>query len=123
MQIIKTILSILFIALILTLLLLILQVMQAYAWTDEQIVNAVYKAEGAEKADYLYGIRSVKYDTPDEARRICFNSIRNGRKRWVDAGKPYDLIVFISLRYCPPKAHPLNSNWVKNVNYFLGEEK
>ena len=89
---------------------------------NEQIVKAIYLAEGGSKATWLYGIRSIPYKDAAEARQICFNSVRNGRKRWIEAGKPYDLITFIGLRYCPPKAHPLNSNWVKNVRYFLEEK-
>lgn len=91
--------------------------------TDEQIVNAIYLAEGGNRATFAYGIRSIKYTTKSDARQICFNSVRNGRKRWIKAGKPYDLITFIGLRYCPPKAHKLNSNWVKNVKYFLARAK
>ena len=91
----------------------------AKEWTDTQIVNAIFRAEGGYKATYLYGIRSIPYKDEVEARRICFNSVRNGRRRWIKAGKPYDLITFIGLRYCPPKVHRLNSNWVKNVKYFL----
>ena len=93
----------------------------AYAgdYTDTQIVNAIYQAEGGNKATLLYGIRSVPYDTPQEARRICFNSVRNNRARWVKAGRPEPFIVFMGRRYCPPKAHPKNSHWVKNVRWFL----
>jgi len=89
------------------------------SFSDERIVNAIYKAEGGAKAQFAYGIRSIPYKTELEARQICFNSVRNGRRRWLTAGKPYDLIVYIGLRYCPPKAHPLNSNWVRNVKFFL----
>jgi len=88
-------------------------------YSDEKIVNAVFLAEGGYKAQYLYGIRSIPYKDEAQARRICFNSVRNGRRRWLKAGRPYDLITFIGLRYCPPKAHRLNSNWVKNVKHFL----
>lgn len=47
-------------------------------WTDTQIVEAIYRAEGGVKAQYLYGIRSVRYNTSAEARKICLNSVRNG---------------------------------------------
>ena len=89
-------------------------------WTNEEIVNAIYKAENSKK--FPYGIKSI--DTKGDeayARKICFNSVRNGRERWIKAGKPCDLITFIGKRYCPPKAHELNSNWVKNVKYFLNK--
>ena len=88
-------------------------------YTDEQIVNAIYIIEGGAKATFAYGIRSVKYSTIAEARKICFNSVRNGRKRWIKASKPYDLITFIGMRYCPTNTHPLNANWVKNVKACL----
>lgn len=103
------------------------------AWTDTQIVEAVYLAEGGATAQYLYGIRSVRYDTPAEARRICFNTVRNNRKRYADYGhKQFDsYLEFLASRYCPTKGKlsraekRLNGNWIKNVRYFLerGEAK
>lgn len=92
------------------------------SFSNEQIVNAIYKAEGGAKAQYAYGIRSIPYGTIADARRYCFNSVRNGRARWIKAGKPFDLVVYIGLRYCPPVAHKLNSNWVSNVKWFLQKE-
>lgn len=95
------------------------------AYSDEQIVNAIYKAEGGSSAQYAYGIRSVHYDTKAEARRICLNTVRNNRKRYADYGhKRYSTYLeFLASRYCPvgadndPKG--LNKNWLKNVRYFL----
>ena len=87
-----------------------------------RLCDAIYKAEGGEKATYLYGIRSVHYANPSEARKICINSINNNIKRWDDKGKPEDFISFMSRRYCPIGAdndpNGLNVNWVKNVRYF-----
>ena len=86
-------------------------------------VDAIYKAEGGAKAQYLYGIRSIKYDTPEEARRICYNSVKNNYKRWQKACSEGDFVEFMSRRYCPicakndPKG--VNKNWVNNVKYFL----
>ncbi len=41
------------------------------------------------------------------------------RKRWLRAGKPYDFITFLALRYCPPCADfQGHINWIKNVKYF-----
>ena len=91
-------------------------------YSNEQIVEAIGKAENSIK--YPYGIKSIDTKGNKEyARRICLNSVRNGRARWVKADRPEDLIVYISLRYCPPTAHRLNSNWVKNVKGFLTKEK
>lgn len=90
--------------------------------TDEdfnKIVDAIYIAEGGPKAQYLYGIKSVKYSSPQEARRICFNTVRNTFQRWLNAGHPGDFIEFLGKRYCPlndpADTRGLNKNWVGNV--------
>ena len=96
-------------------------------WTDAQIVNAIYWAEGGPKADYLYGIRSVEYDNAAEARRICFNTVRNNRRRFTAQTEYNDFINFLASRYCPvgagndPKG--VNINWIKNVRYYLDNPK
>lgn len=99
-----------------------------YQWTDTQIVDAIYKAEGGAKARYKYGIRSVHYASTQEARKICFNTVRNNRKRYSKYEKRSSVtfISFLASRYCPiGKAtlslaeRRLNGNWVKNVEYFL----
>ena len=98
----------------------------SYAWTDEQIANAIYKAEGGKKATYLYGIRSVEYTNKNEARRICLNTIKNNRKRYAEYGyKKYDTYLeFLASRYAPINADNdpkrLNNYWLKNVKWFLG---
>src|SRR3990167_10020595 len=94
-------------------------------YTDEQIVNAIYIIEGGAKATYAYGIRSVKYSTIAEARKICFNTVRKNRKRYADYGyKQYpDYLEFLQSRYAPLKVKNdpknLNNNWLKNLKYFL----
>lgn len=99
------------------------------AYTDEQIVNAIYKAEGGKNAQYLYGIRSVRYSTPQEARRICHNTVRNNRKRYAEYGyKTHgSYLAFLASRYCPVTGKGLskrelevNKYWLKNVMFFLG---
>lgn len=100
----------------------------SWGYTDEQIVNAIFKAEGGLKAKYLYGIRSVPYKNIEEARKICFNTVRNNRKRYSEYGyKQYaSFIDFLASRYCPINASNdpkgLNKNWIKNVRYFLNHE-
>jgi len=91
----------------------------AFAYTDAQIANAIFKAENSVK--YPYGIKSIDtYGDPVYARKICLNTIRNNRKRFAKQTQYKDFIEFLGSRYCPVSAHPLNSNWVRNVNYFLG---
>ncbi len=95
----------------------------AWAYTDTEIVNAIYKAEGGAKAQYAYGIRSVKYSDINEARRICFNTVRNNRVRFAKQNKYSDYIEFLGSRYCPVSAHKLNQYWISNVKYFLTKKE
>lgn len=94
------------------------------AYSDEQIVNAIYQAEGGAKATYAYGIRSVKYSSVAEARRICFNTVRNNRKRFAKQTKYTDFLEFLASRYCPigcDNDRGTNKYWLKNVRHFLKE--
>ena len=85
-------------------------------WTNNQIANAIYKAENSKA--HPYGILThYKHTTP---RQACINTIEHARRDWNGKG---DFIEFLGNRYCPigakndPKG--LNKNWVKNVKYFL----
>ncbi|MES0334825.1 MAG: hypothetical protein SFH39_00485 [Candidatus Magnetobacterium sp. LHC-1] len=103
-------------------LLLLLICSQAFAYTDAEIVDAIYKAEGGAKAQYLYGIRSVKYSTADEARRICFNTVKNNRVRFAKQTKYTDYLEFLASRYCPvgcDNDRGANKFWLRNVKHFL----
>lgn len=95
----------------------------AYAFTNDQIADAIYKAEGGAKATYLYGIRSIPYQTEAEARRICLNTIKNNRRRFKEQNRYIDYLEFLSSRYAPLNAendpNGLNVNWLRNVRYFL----
>ena len=90
----------------------------AFAYTDNQIANAIYRAENSVK--YPYGIKSINtHGNKDYARKICLNTIRNNRVRFAKQTKYKDFIEFLGSRYCPVSAHKLNRNWVKNVKYWL----
>jgi len=112
-------LSFLWFAAMLTL--FILEVSDAHAenYSLNEVADAIWHSEGGASATYLYGIRSIPYKDEADARRICINSIRNGYKRGLDAGQPMGFLEHFSMRYCPPKAHKLNVNWVGNVKYHL----
>lgn len=112
------------------LLALVCSLVWAGDYTDTEIVNAIFLAEGGEKATYKYGIRSVKYKDEAEARQICYNTVRNNRKRYADYGyKEYpDYLSFLQSRYAPTKncdndPKGLNRHWLKNVKYFLENPK
>jgi hypothetical protein len=88
-------------------------------YTNEQIANAIYKAEGGAKTSHPYGILAhYKHTSP---RQACLNTIAHARRDY----KGKDLISFLGSRYCPVGARNdpqgLNVNWIKNVKYFLGK--
>lgn len=92
-------------------------------YTNQEIANAIYKAEGGKKAKKPFGILSVECNRYKECRQICLNTIKNNRKRYQDYGyKQYDTFLeFLASRYAPIKSHPLNEYWLKNVLYFLNK--
>lgn len=95
----------------------------AFAYTDEQIVKAIYLAEGGKNAQFPYGIRSVECSSEGECRKICANTVRNNRKRWQKQGSSVSFLQFMASRYCPINASNdragVNKFWLKNVTYFL----
>lgn len=107
-------------------------VVQAQEFSNVQIVNAIYLAEGGINATYAYGIRSVHYSTKSEARRIAFRTVENNKKRFEKYGyRLYpSFIQFLGSRFCPTTGRDrseseirLNQYWVKNVMYYLNHPK
>lgn len=94
-------------------------------WSDEQIADAIYLAEGGAKTKYPYGIKSVVCHGQEDCRKVCLNTIRNNRRRFAEYGhkKHSSFISFLASRYCPIGAGDdptgLNKNWIRNVQYFL----
>ena len=104
---------------------ILLQASTCYAWTNNQIADAIFKAEGGYRAKYLYGIVSVHYKDEAAARRICLNTIRNNRKRFLKQDKYNDYLQFLASRYCPIGCDNdigTNKYWLKNVRYFLNKQ-
>ena len=98
---------------------------QADTWasyTDAQIANAIYRAEGGVKTKHPYGI--LKRYRTTTARQACLNTIKNHRKRHASHDCGLDFIECLGGRYCPTigatnDPQGLNKNWIKNVKYFL----
>jgi hypothetical protein len=87
----------------------------------ERLATAIYWAEGGAKTKHPYGILAkYKHTTP---RQACINTINSNHKRWTAAGCPGDFIEYLGLKYCPPSAHPLNRNWVRNVRRLYEKQK
>ena len=110
---------------------ILLLAVRAEEYSDSEICQAIWVIEGGAKAQYAYGIRSVKYRDRQEARRICYNTVRNNRKRYADYGyKQYpDFLSFLQSRYCPIKGklskaeRKLNGNWLRNLRYQLAKAR
>ena len=87
-----------------------------------RVVDAIYKAEGGPKAKVPYGILSVKVSSKAEARKVCYNTVKNNWGRWEKAGRPGCYLSFLANRYCPVGAendNGTNKFWQKNVEAFL----
>ena len=104
------------------------RVCHAQEFSDVQIVNAIFLAEGGYHARYPYGIRSISCSTMEACRQICKNTVRNNRKRFAKISNTYigNFITYLGNRYCPTKGRTLTQNevslnqyWIKNVTYFL----
>lgn len=81
----------------------------------ETITRAIYISEGGTNAQWLYGIRSVKYKDAADAKRICENSVRKNYARLIASGRTNDFIPFMSRIYCPLDSN----NWARNVSWWF----
>lgn len=85
----------------------------------EKLAAAIKRAEGG---NWDYGIRSIPVHSAIQAHRVCTNSIRLNEQRWIEAGKPGELIPFMALRWCPPSVDLQgHSNWVRNVTFYFNK--
>ena len=83
-----------------------------------KIAEAIRKAENSKK--FPYGIKSINtYSNESLARKYCINTINNNWLRYNNSDKKLSFIEFLGARYSPTKSSNLNTNWVRNVNYFL----
>lgn len=106
---------------------------EAYAYADmshaeevgqmtpyfNQVVDAIYWAEGGVTTRHPFGVLSVKCEGYDECRQVCFNTVRNNWFRWEMQGAQGDFIKYLAGVYCPVGAdndpRGLNRHWVGNV--------
>jgi hypothetical protein len=101
------------------------------AWADEipytntQIVNAIYKAEGGIHAKKPYGILSVPCRDTEDCRAICIRTVKRSRIRYSrHVGRNGETFLsYLSRKYAPIGAfndpQGLNKNWIDNVSFFL----
>lgn len=84
----------------------------------ERLAEAIYKAEGAERAVKPYGILSVPCEGKEHCGRICRNTIKNNLRRYAKSKTKESFIQFLGRRYCPVNAENDNGSnrfWVNNV--------
>lgn len=99
----------------------------AQEYTNEEIVNAIYKAEGGKHAKKPYGILSLSCTGEKDCRRVCLNTVRNNRIRYKRDDRRFteDYLSYLSRKYAPTRGRitkteaKLNVNWLGNVRYFL----
>src|SRR3990167_10186730 len=96
----------------------------APAYTLDQWADAIYQAEGGDKAQYAYGIRSVKYKDKAEARAICKRTVeRTLYSRRAQRCKPGESdLTCLARRYCPINSDTDNGTcqfWKKNVKFWM----
>jgi hypothetical protein len=95
---------------------------RALAASDDAIADAIYRVEGGSRAKVPYGILSIKVRDEAHARRICLNTIKNNRVRWIKAGQPGAFLDYLADRYCPRSADPIgNKNWKRNIHKLVKE--
>ncbi|KKL62975.1 hypothetical protein LCGC14_2179820 [marine sediment metagenome] len=87
--------------------------------TDFAILLAIRLQENG-RAGLEFGIMHPDANDLDSQAGWCAATIVKNRKRWLKAGRPWDFITFLALRYCPPSADfQGHINWIKNVRYFV----
>lgn len=88
-------------------------------YSTVEVCDAIYRAEGGANAQYLYGIKSVKYASVTEAQEICMRTVRHARRDFNLLKTNEDFIEFLGRRYCPIGYGKNNKYWVKNVKWFI----
>lgn len=90
-------------------------------YTDEQIADAIYRAENS--TSHPYGIlQHYEHTTP---RQACINTIKSAKRRYEKANLRIDFIEYLGQTYCPvgcDNDNGTNKYWVRNVKFFLNKE-
>lgn len=91
----------------------------------ERLSQAIFKAEGGNRAKKPFGVLSIRVKDKLHAKKICQATIRNNYKRWVKAGRKGDFINFLASKYAPVGVandpSNLNVHWAKNVRFWYNK--
>ncbi len=89
-------------------------------YDSRKIADAIWVAEGGNRARVSHGILAVPVRNAAQARAVCLRTIRHAWTDWLAAGRPGDFLDFLGDRYCPPSADPVgNRHWKHNVHALL----
>ena len=92
---------------------------------NKLILFAIRKAENGPPGNE-FGIKCKKHSNTnlDQQAACAAVTIMNNRKRWNQAGKPCDFIIYLANVYCPQEVDPEgHDNWIKNVTYWVNKFK
>lgn len=98
-------------------------------WSNEEICQAIWSAEGGFASSKPYGIMLPKcsWENVGYCKRACINTIRNNRIHFKNHGykSHKKFLSFLASRYAPVKGDKtgLNKNWLPNVQFFLHKNR
>jgi hypothetical protein len=111
-----------------TFLILLIMVCTAFAddlnYTNDEIADSIFIAEGGFKTYYPYGIKSEYCNSLESCRAICINTIEKNRARYFQYGqyKFQNFLSFLASRYCPISVIGCE-DWEGNVRFYLEKFK
>jgi len=75
----------------------------AEEYSTDQIVMAIFRAEGGTKASVPYGImyKGCNWDNVEFCHKRAVNTVNNTRKRWIKVNKPKPFLEYLRDRYAP----------------------
>jgi len=91
-----------------------------YCPDANRMVDAIWHAEGGNRAKIPYGILAVRVHSTSEARSVCLVTVQRALARWRATGTQDNAVEFVSNTYCPVSCDPVGHwNWIRNVKWFL----
>lgn len=96
-------------------LILICNIAYAHEVDLDRLAQAVYQAEGGARASVPYGLIYSSW-CKDEPGHCRYYAKEIFRKHLTRCKEGEGAIECIGRQYCPPSAHKLNENWVRNVS-------
>lgn len=102
---------------------------QSDAYTNEEICEAIFNAEGGEKSAKPYGLIYSDCETRAECYKVCVTTIKVYRRRFAKLNRREnpDFIKYVSRTWAPLQAgndpQGLNQYHEKNLRWFIKNPK